>query len=120
MGASNSLYAQFIEGWGATVRNSEIWRIGMVQGLSEGAMYTFVFMWVPTLLSLDPPAAFPQGVSSPLSWRPSPSAGSFSPTCSRPQATSHLPTPLRRQLPPPTSSPPLNTFVVAGTYATDI
>jgi len=59
--ASNSLYAQFIEGWGATVRNSEIWRIGMVQGLSEGAMYTFVFMWVPTLLSLDPPGGLPTG-----------------------------------------------------------
>jgi len=57
----SSLYVQFKEGWSATAHNSEIWRIGMVQALSEGAMYTFVFMWVPTLLSLDPPGGLPTG-----------------------------------------------------------
>lgn len=57
----SSLYHQFIEGWKATVSDSRIWRIGMTQALSEGAMYTFVFMWVPTLLSLDPPGGLPTG-----------------------------------------------------------
>jgi MFS family permease len=58
---SGSLYQQFIEGWGATLSNSHIWRIGMTQALSEGGMYTFVFMWVPTLLSMNPPGGLPTG-----------------------------------------------------------
>lgn len=41
--------------------DSRIWRIGLTQALSEGAMYTFVFMWVPTLLSLEPPGGVPTG-----------------------------------------------------------
>merc|ERR1712160_146318 len=41
--------------------DSNILRIGLTQSLSEGAMYTFVFMWVPTLLSLDPPGGVPTG-----------------------------------------------------------
>lgn len=57
----SSLYHQFIEGWGATLSNSHIWRIGMTQALSEGGMYTFVFMWVPTLLSMNPPGGLPTG-----------------------------------------------------------
>jgi len=56
-----SLYYQFTEGWRATLSNSQIWRIGMTQALSEGAMYTFVFMWVPTLLSINPPGGLPTG-----------------------------------------------------------
>jgi MFS transporter, MFS domain-containing protein family, molybdate-anion transporter len=38
--SNSSLYHQFIEGWSATVSDSRIWRIGMTQALSEGAMYT--------------------------------------------------------------------------------
>lgn len=57
----NSLYKQFIEGWKATLAKSQIWRVGMTQALSEGAMYTFVFMWVPTLLSMKPPGGLPTG-----------------------------------------------------------
>mmetsp|Transcript_15259 Transcript_15259/g.35361 ORF Transcript_15259/g.35361 Transcript_15259/m.35361 type:complete len:483 (-) Transcript_15259:153-1601(-) len=57
----HSLYHQFMEGWGATLSNSYIWRIGMTQALSEGGMYTFVFMWVPTLLSMNPPGGLPTG-----------------------------------------------------------
>lgn len=57
----HSLYHQFKEGWGATLSNSHIWRIGMTQALSEGGMYTFVFMWVPTLLSMNPPGGLPTG-----------------------------------------------------------
>ena len=57
----HSLYHQFIEGWGATLSDSHIWRIGMTQALSEGGMYTFVFMWVPTLLPLNPPGGLPTG-----------------------------------------------------------
>jgi len=37
---SSSLYTQFIDGWKATISDSRIWRIGMTQALSEGAMYT--------------------------------------------------------------------------------
>jgi MFS transporter, MFS domain-containing protein family, molybdate-anion transporter len=59
--ADHSLSHQFIEGWKTTLSNSHIWRIGMTQALSEGAMYTFVFMWVPTLLALDPPGGLPTG-----------------------------------------------------------
>mmetsp|Transcript_16921 Transcript_16921/g.32042 ORF Transcript_16921/g.32042 Transcript_16921/m.32042 type:complete len:492 (-) Transcript_16921:28-1503(-) len=58
---SSSLYHQFREGWKATLQDSKIWRIGLTQALSEGAMYTFVFMWVPTLLSMDPPGGVPTG-----------------------------------------------------------
>jgi hypothetical protein len=57
----HSLSHQFTEGWKATLSNSQIWRIGMTQALSEGAMYTFVFMWVPTLLAMDPPGGLPTG-----------------------------------------------------------
>jgi len=59
--SKSSLYHQFTEGWKATLTDSHIWRIGMTQSLSEGAMYTFVFMWVPTLLSMDPPGGLPTG-----------------------------------------------------------
>eukprot|EP00594_Rhizosolenia_setigera_P009984 CAMPEP_0178958752 /NCGR_PEP_ID=MMETSP0789-20121207/11835_1 /TAXON_ID=3005 /ORGANISM="Rhizosolenia setigera, Strain CCMP 1694" /LENGTH=446 /DNA_ID=CAMNT_0020641529 /DNA_START=98 /DNA_END=1438 /DNA_ORIENTATION=- len=58
---SSGLYTQFVEGWKTTISDSNVWRIGMTQALSEGAMYTFVFMWVPTLLSLDPPGGLPTG-----------------------------------------------------------
>jgi MFS family permease len=58
---SSSLYSQFKEGWKATLKDSKIWRIGMTQAMSEGAMYTFVFMWVPTLLKIDPPGGVPTG-----------------------------------------------------------
>lgn len=56
-----SLVRQFKEGWRTTMADSNVWRIGLTQALSEGAMYTFVFMWVPTLLSLDPPGGLPTG-----------------------------------------------------------
>jgi hypothetical protein len=36
----SSLYSQFIDGWKTTISDSFIWRIGMTQALSEGAMYT--------------------------------------------------------------------------------
>jgi MFS transporter, MFS domain-containing protein family, molybdate-anion transporter len=36
----SSLYKQFIDGWTTTFTDSRIWRIGMTQALSEGAMYT--------------------------------------------------------------------------------
>jgi len=60
-GETSSLYQQFTEGWKATCTDSKIWRIGLTQAMSEGAMYTFVFMWVPTLLSMDPPGGVPTG-----------------------------------------------------------
>jgi len=58
---SSSLYNQTKEGWKVTCTDSRIWRIGLTQALSEGAMYTFVFMWVPTLLSCEPPGGLPTG-----------------------------------------------------------
>ena len=42
--SKSSLYHQFIEGWRATFSDSRIWRIGMTQALSEGAMYTVCLM----------------------------------------------------------------------------
>jgi len=57
----SSLMHQFTEGWKTTMSDSRVWRIGLTQALSEGAMYTFVFMWVPTLLSLNPPGGVPTG-----------------------------------------------------------
>lgn len=59
--SKSSLVHQFVEGWRHTISDSRIWRIGLTQALSEGAMYTFVFMWVPTLLSLSPPGGVPTG-----------------------------------------------------------
>ena len=35
-----SVYTQFIHGWTTTISDSRVWRIGMTQALSEGAMYT--------------------------------------------------------------------------------
>lgn len=58
---SASLFHTFTEGWKKTISDSRVWRIGLTQALSEGAMYTFVFMWVPTLLSLNPPGGVPTG-----------------------------------------------------------
>ena len=58
---SSSLTRNFLAGWKRTISDSRVWRIGLTQALSEGAMYTFVFMWVPTLLSLDPPGGVPTG-----------------------------------------------------------
>ena len=37
---SSSLYNQFSDGWRTTLSNSKVWKIGMTQALSEGAMYT--------------------------------------------------------------------------------
>ena len=37
---NSSLSQQFFEGWRATLSDSRIWRIGLIQALSEGAMYT--------------------------------------------------------------------------------
>lgn len=58
---SSSVMDNFFQGWQRTLSDSRVWRIGLTQALSEGAMYTFVFMWVPTLLSLDPPGGVPTG-----------------------------------------------------------
>jgi MFS family permease len=41
--AQSSLYHQFTEGWKVTMSDSNVWRIGMTQALSEGAMYTVRF-----------------------------------------------------------------------------
>lgn len=35
-----SLYKQFSHGWKTTLSHPEIWKIGLTQALSEGAMYT--------------------------------------------------------------------------------
>lgn len=36
----SSLFSQFALGWTTTVSHPQIWKIGLVQALSEGAMYT--------------------------------------------------------------------------------
>ena len=38
--STSSLYHQFTQGWKCTMSDSNVWRIGMTQALSEGAMYT--------------------------------------------------------------------------------
>jgi len=58
---SSSLYKQFTDGWKLVASDSKVLRIGLIQALSEGGMYTFVFMWVPTLLSMNPPGGVPTG-----------------------------------------------------------
>eukprot|EP00580_Thalassiosira_gravida_P014322 CAMPEP_0201682318 /NCGR_PEP_ID=MMETSP0494-20130426/51558_1 /ASSEMBLY_ACC=CAM_ASM_000839 /TAXON_ID=420259 /ORGANISM="Thalassiosira gravida, Strain GMp14c1" /LENGTH=454 /DNA_ID=CAMNT_0048166075 /DNA_START=483 /DNA_END=1847 /DNA_ORIENTATION=- len=58
---TSTLYSQFKEGWGLVARDSRVLRIGLIQALSEGGIYTFVFMWVPTLLSMNPPGGVPTG-----------------------------------------------------------
>eukprot|EP00584_Thalassiosira_punctigera_P000150 CAMPEP_0172535648 /NCGR_PEP_ID=MMETSP1067-20121228/7560_1 /TAXON_ID=265564 ORGANISM="Thalassiosira punctigera, Strain Tpunct2005C2" /NCGR_SAMPLE_ID=MMETSP1067 /ASSEMBLY_ACC=CAM_ASM_000444 /LENGTH=453 /DNA_ID=CAMNT_0013320589 /DNA_START=302 /DNA_END=1663 /DNA_ORIENTATION=+ len=58
---SSSLYTQFTEGWKLVASDSKVLRIGLIQALSEGGIYTFVFMWVPTLLSMNPPGGVPTG-----------------------------------------------------------
>mmetsp|Transcript_5342 Transcript_5342/g.11723 ORF Transcript_5342/g.11723 Transcript_5342/m.11723 type:complete len:477 (-) Transcript_5342:139-1569(-) len=58
---TSTLYNQFKEGWGLVARDSRVLRIGLIQALSEGGIYTFVFMWVPTLLSMNPPGGVPTG-----------------------------------------------------------
>lgn len=42
----SSIKEQFIEGWKTTLSNSNIWKIGMTQALSEGAMYTVSGYWL--------------------------------------------------------------------------
>jgi MFS transporter, MFS domain-containing protein family, molybdate-anion transporter len=59
--SASGLAHQFFDGWRATISDSRIWRIGLTQALSEGAMYTFVFMWVPTLLRMEPVDGLPTG-----------------------------------------------------------
>ena len=39
-GESASLTKQLMDGWSTTVSDSRVWRIGLTQALSEGAMYT--------------------------------------------------------------------------------
>jgi len=58
---SSSLYKQFTDGWKLVASDSKVLRIGLIQALSEGGIYTFVFMWVPTLLSMNPPGGVPTG-----------------------------------------------------------
>lgn len=58
---SSTLYSQFTDGWKLVASDSRVLRIGLIQALSEGGMYTFVFMWVPTLLSMNPPGGVPTG-----------------------------------------------------------
>ena len=36
----SSLFSQFALGWKTTISHPQIWTIGLVQALSEGAMYT--------------------------------------------------------------------------------
>jgi MFS family permease len=57
----SSVAHQFFEGWKTTFSDSRVLRIGLTQALSEGAMYTWVFTWVPSLLALNPPGGVATG-----------------------------------------------------------
>jgi hypothetical protein len=51
--SNSSLYHQFVEGWTTTISDSRVWRIGMTQALSEGAMYTVRYQGVMLYLFND-------------------------------------------------------------------
>lgn len=42
--------------------NPRIWKLGMIQSLYEASMYTFVFMWTPTLKNSWPSFQLPYGL----------------------------------------------------------
>lgn len=46
-GDTSSLYSKFAEGWKTTLSNQDIWKIGLTQALSEGAMYTVCARLLP-------------------------------------------------------------------------
>lgn len=50
---TTSLYQQFSHGWKTTLSNSHVWKIGMTQALSEGAMYTVRMLCYAVLLSTE-------------------------------------------------------------------
>ena len=54
-----SLYDQFIDGWKTTISNSNVWRIGMTQALSEGAMYTVSVFFVTFFPVFRPSSCIP-------------------------------------------------------------
>ena len=45
---------QLSQGWRTTSTDKKILLCGLTQSLSEAATYTFVFLWVPTLLEVSP------------------------------------------------------------------
>lgn len=62
------------------MRNKSMMLFGLVNSLFEGAMYSFVFMWV-TMFGVLSGAPLPTGLVLPASRRVSPSAVCFSPRC---------------------------------------
>lgn len=60
-GAWVTLRRSFSESFQLLRKDRAVLFVGLAQALFEGAMYTFVFMWVPTLLRLSP-TRLPTGV----------------------------------------------------------
>lgn len=49
-----TIFASFNESAAIIYKSPVILLLGLAQAVFEGAMYTFVFMWVPTLMALSP------------------------------------------------------------------
>ena len=59
--SDDGVLAQLKKGWKAVSSSKSLMKVGAVQSFSEGAMYTFVFMWVPTLMGVAPNGSVPTG-----------------------------------------------------------
>jgi MFS transporter, MFS domain-containing protein family, molybdate-anion transporter len=57
-----SFRASVASAWHCITADGRVLLLGLIQSLFEGAMYTFVFMWVPTLLALAPNGKLPTGL----------------------------------------------------------
>jgi MFS transporter, MFS domain-containing protein family, molybdate-anion transporter len=57
-----SFRASVASAWRCITADGRVLLLGLIQSLFEGAMYTFVFMWVPTLLALAPNGKLPTGL----------------------------------------------------------
>ncbi|KAG5186125.1 hypothetical protein JKP88DRAFT_269617 [Tribonema minus] len=57
-----SLRSSIAAAYRCIATDARVLLLGLVQSLFEGAMYTFVFMWVPTLMAVAPGGRLPTGL----------------------------------------------------------
>ncbi|CAN0136093.1 unnamed protein product [Phaeothamnion confervicola] len=61
-GGGGGMAAGVAAAWRCVKSDPRVLLLGLVQSLFEGAMYTFVFMWVPTLQGVAPGGKLPTGL----------------------------------------------------------
>jgi len=61
-GGQVNLLGQFRDAWACLRGDPRVTYLGLSQAFFEGGMYTFVFMWVPTMLKLVPDGNLPTGL----------------------------------------------------------